>query len=628
MQPYADGTHPTAPFAGAESGGRLHLTLSVLCRDEDLDAALRHHSPDRRWDRNLVDTLRRARRNTGLTRAIEPLFDDIADRRRGLFVEDFLIETNRPDHAEPGPDACDLITIEVPERIGWSTEGATMRAELGEPVRFTDVRCRAFWVAHSNLSLSYHLSFEIPYEHTAAHYYALSLLQKVVFPTEGTHCTYRDGADCPTVRAVRDDRFAASGLLPNHIEERFRHDAVDLFRTVLGRPAGQRHQPDHPVRQGGHRAGDQRSRGVDPDGGQRSRRAGPLGDRRSRRVDPDGATLARFLLYRGSADDGVRVTDWDRKLVAVLADPYFFHLLHNDNRGVLSKIDPVRPQAVDGRTLVYRGAALDNLDPDDLAYYFLAGFFQNIIDFLRQDIAEVLDGTDPIYPAAGEQEDPGHVIVYASAGSVFEVVAQSRSLSAGREWIGTCPYLFLVHLMTLHNEDLVRRYEQQVRNLIEHLDQVGPLGTDERREPWRRGWRSEDTFDRFRRFRLTTFNEVQRHRYFNVLRYHTERSFYDSIEEVRGIRQREQYWAGVVTDLEHTVDNLRDAQQRRFDGWRNKLLAAVTVIGVLQVAFQVLDYFFDKDVGQLRWAVGMTLGAVLLACCLVVPWWRIWRRRP
>ncbi|MFD1046649.1 hypothetical protein ACFQ1S_14355 [Kibdelosporangium lantanae] len=180
------------------------------------------------------------------------------------------------------------------------------------------------------------------------------------------------------------------------------------------------------------------------------------------------AWLARFLLYRGSADDGVRVTDWDRKLVAVLADPYFFHLLHNDNRGVLSKIDPVRPQAVDGRTLVYRGAALDNLDPDDLAYYFLAGFFQNIIDFLRQDIAEVLDGTDPIYPAAGEQEDPGHVIVYASAGSVFEVVAQSRSLSAGREWIGTCPYLFLVHLMTLHNEDLVRRYEQQVRNLIEH----------------------------------------------------------------------------------------------------------------------------------------------------------------
>jgi hypothetical protein len=585
VQQYADETCPTDPFTAVEGGGKLHFTISVLCRSEDLDAALRHHAQDRRWDKNVVDALRKRQRNTGLTLAIEPLFNDIADRERGLFVEDFLIETRRPDRPEHGPNACDLITIDVPKRIRWSTEGATMRAELLEPIRFEDVCCRAFWVAHSNLSLSYHLSFEISYEHTAAHYYALGLLQKVVFPTEGTHCTYQDGADCPTVRSASDGRAAVPGLLPNYIEERFKLDAVDLFRTVLD-------------------------------------------DQRPRRARPDGAKLAQLLLYRGSTDDGVRVTEWDRKCVSVLADPYFFQLLGSDNRSKLSALDPIGPQTTDGRTLVYRSEALDRLDPDDLAYYFLSGFFQNIIDFLRQDIAEVLDGTDPVYPAPAEHGDPGHAIVYASAGSVFEVVARSRSLSAGRDWIGTCPYLFLVHLMTLHNEDLVRRYEQQVRDLIEHLDRVGPLGTDEGREPWRRGWRSDDTFDRFRRFRLTTFNDVQRHRYSNVLRYDTERAFYNGIEEVRAIRQREQYWAGVVTDLEHTVDNLRDAQQRRFDGWRNKLLAAVTVIGILQVAFQMLDYFFDNDAGQLRWAIGMTMAAVLLAGCLVVPWWRIWRRRP
>ncbi|MEC3977435.1 hypothetical protein [Amycolatopsis sp. H20-H5] len=242
-------------------------------------------------------------------------------------------------------------------------------------------------------------------------------------------------------------------------------------------------------------------------------------------------------------------------------------------------------------------------------------------DRRRGFLSEVLDGVDPIYPPA-VQDDSGYFIVYATPASLYEIVSQSRSLSAGRGWIGTCPYLFLVHLMTLHNEDLVRRYEYQVRTLIEHLKKVGPLGSADDVGRWRRGLKVDETFTMFRHFRLSRFQEVHRHRYFNVLRYDTERAFYHSIAEVRGIRQREQYWSEVVADLESAVDDLREAGRRRADDRRNKLLAAVAVIGVLQVVFQVLNYFFEKGLAKIEWAVGSTVVTLLVVAVIVGPWWR------
>jgi hypothetical protein len=562
--------------------GKLYLTTSLLIRHEHLREALRQQAPDLQWDKELVAKLRKHEQSGELSRAIEPLFNDIADRKRGLFVEDFLIDTDSIDPAEGhGPNVCDIVDIEMPGRVRWSTEGYSLRVDLDEPVRFEHVLCRAFWVAHSNLSLSYHLSFELSYQHKASHYYALSLLQKMFFPTEGVAV-----ATGPFAISLRDQQ--TSEPLGDHVRRRFQIDAVDLFATTLT------------------------AANATPEA---ASGAAPVGTSPVTKLA--GAGLVNVLLgHQPDPPDDV-VVEWDWKCVSVLEDPYFFGLLQHDGRSGLDKLDPVEPVTADGGILAYGNDVLDGCDPDHLAYYFLSGFFQNVIDFLRQDISEVQDGTDPIYPPPAIQDDSGYFIVYATPASLYEVVSQSRSLKAGRGWIGTCPYLFLVHLMTLHNEDLVRRYEQQVRGLIDHLEKVRLLGLGDRLGRWRHGWRSGETFDRFRRFRLSAFEEVQRHRYFNVLRYDTERAFYESIEEVRGIRQREQYWAGVVADLETTVDDLRDAQQRHDDRRRNDFLGAVTVIGVLQVAFDLLDYLFEKDVGQIGWAAGLTLVAILFASRMV-----------
>src|SRR5690606_23309282 len=195
------------------------------------------------------------------------------------------------------------------------------------------------------------------------------------------------------------------------------------------------------------------------------------------------------------------------------------------------------------------------IPPHHLDCYFLSGFLQNIIDFLRQDVSEIQDGTDPIYPPAGVEDDDSHFLVYATQSAVYEVVAGSRSLNVGRGWIGTCPYLFLVHLMTLHNEALVQRYEGMVRGLIGELDQrLLEADFDGGDYPAKAADRA---FGLFRRFRLVTFSQIAKHRYFNVLRYDTERTFYESIERVRGIAQRQDYWAAVVADLEKTLDDVR-----------------------------------------------------------------------
>jgi hypothetical protein len=550
--------------------GQLHLTISVLVGHEKLARALHARAPGLRWNGDLLHSLRRHEESGELAQAIEPLFNDIADRKRGLFVEDFLIDTGSIDAAEGyGENVCDIVDVRVPKRVTWTTEGSDLRVRLERPVRFRGARLHAFWVGHSNQSLSYHLSMVLDYRHDIADYYGLSLLQKVFFPTEGAAARYGDRTVLPRVRSRRVVG-AIDRTLPEYVRDRFEIDVAALFDTVLATDTD-RHPP------------------------------------------ACGPDLAVELLGRPSETP---LPEWNPKCVTVLRDAYFFRLL---SRGCDADPVSVPPRPTSGGTLVYRQAELAACPPEDLAHYFLSGYFQNVIDFLRQDLSEVQDGIDPIYPPAGVRDDASHFIVYATPSALYEVVSSSRSLNVGRGWIGTCPYLFLVHLMTLHNEDLVHRYENRVRDLIKHLEEIRLLGADP--DPrWYANGRSDATFERFRRFRLETFEEVQRHRYFNVLRYDTERAFYESIEEVRGIRQREQYWAQVVADLEHTVDDLRAARQQHADSRRNALLAAVAVIGLLQVAFEILDYAFDRDAAKIGWSVGLSVLMLGAAAAVVALW--------
>src|SRR5690606_41517544 len=93
-----------------------------------------------------------------LGRAIEPLFNDIADRQRGLFIQDFLLDTpsapQRPGDSD-GENVCDEPEISLPADIRWETEGDRFAPSLAQPVRLR-ARCPALWVALSNAASTYH----------------------------------------------------------------------------------------------------------------------------------------------------------------------------------------------------------------------------------------------------------------------------------------------------------------------------------------------------------------------------------------------------------------------------------------------------------------------------------------
>lgn len=558
-----------------DEGGTLHLTLSFMVEYERLQQAVADAGGASLWDRDLVRQLRDHEDSRRLGNAIEPLFNDIADRKRGLFMEEFLIDTPGGGDTPHDQNTCDDIELVLPPSIHWRTEGEHFGIELAEPPCF-QARCRAFWVAHSNTSLTWHLSLELPYAHHHAHYYGLSLLQKAVFPTEGTRWLYDGGAEGI---AVRSRAFPADAprSLQAYVTALFDLHAADLLQAVDALIAR---------------------------------------DGRGRRPRPRPASLWQTLLAPAGTrpEDGIpALGDMQCRAMFLLQDPCFFDLLKGNVRSALPRLEEFATRcAPDGRcTYDEADFAPARCPPAHLDYYFLSGFLQNIIDFLRQDVSEVQDGTDPIYPPPELPEGDSHFMVYTTQTSLYEIVSGSRSLNVGRGWIGTCPYLFLVHLMTLHNENLVQRYEGMVRRLIEDLDGRLLEADFEGDYP---AHAADRAFERFRRFRLQTFTRIAKHRYFNVLRYDTERTFYESIERVRGIAQRQDYWAEVVTDLEKTLDDVRQNESQKSDKFLERVLFYVTFLGIAQVLFQMVEFWFDGE--RAKFPLG--LGSVALVALLML----------
>ena len=566
--------------------GHLHLTLSFLIDQRRMQALVRDGERCF-WNRHLLATLRGDHAGDDdyhdsrrLGQAIEPLFNDIADRQRGLFIQDFLIDTpsalGAPGDSH-GENVCDEIELTLPADVRWETEGDRFALQLSQPVRLR-ARCRAFWVAHSNTALTWHLSLELPYRHDHAHYYALSLLQKAVFPTEGTRWLQEASDHGLRVRSLAPG--ATTRSLYGYVSALFEGHAESLLAGVGGVLAKRGLRMAQPAK------GDSLWRRLLIE---RDDAAAPA--TRPPAVAPLGELQCRAML--------------------LLQDPYFFALLKPQVRGALPPFAEIRPKRRDGvHAYDERDLLPAQCPPAHLDYYFLSGFLQNIVDFLRQDVSEIQDGTDPIYPPAGIDDD-SHFLVYATQTSIYEIIAGSRSLNVGRGWIGTCPYLFLVHLMTMHNESLVQEYERMVRALIGKLEGDGLLDAEAAQvNKVYSTHAADDAFGAFRRFRLDTFNRIAKHRYFNVLRYDTERAFYESIEAVRGIRQREDYWAKVVGDLEGTVDDLRDNETQKSEKSLNRILFYVTFLGVLQVMFQLIDFGFDGEWGKLSYAALASVGVV------------------
>jgi GNAT superfamily N-acetyltransferase len=179
------------PKALAEDGVAF-FTLSMLMTGAQINALIAASGgPGEVWNQDLLKRIEhKAAESRELQKAIKPMFDDIADRERNLFIKDFLLDT--PNHVlgaappmPPGIDpkrdthwrnVCADVELTLGPAIRWETEGMPSTLDLDAPIRFAHVLCRAFWMVHSNDSLSFHLSLEVPYRRSQTGYYGLSML--------------------------------------------------------------------------------------------------------------------------------------------------------------------------------------------------------------------------------------------------------------------------------------------------------------------------------------------------------------------------------------------------------------------------------------------------------------------
>jgi len=507
-----------------------------------------------------------------LSNAIEPMFDDVADREHLGVVEDYLLAIRALPNSIDVRDFRPL-TLSMNSDIGWQTEGRNYSAAL-EPISLP-IQLRRFWYVHRDLSVSYHLSYAIKgYQHRPEDLFLISMLQKLAAPKEfilgeGPSNRITLSGKSPdltpfNVIKVADAVTESSTDFWQHIARMFDKDFADLYNGLLSGAVlnlgGRRTAWDNVLR---HEPCVAVPGLVMP----ATRSMFYFADQRLRDLLlprlPDGSPARRLDAVR----EGFFDTDLKQMLDlvgkrqtqegTVALDGEFWTWLTKHGGDV---IDPA-----------WRGNDEDGESKSSLAlcYLFLAGFNQNVIDFLNQDSSEVLDSLDPIYPARKEDLDEGFYARFANPRSLITYVANMRSLEFGRDYIGTCPYAFLIHVLTIHNEFLARDFERR----SDHTVRVVHTKVN------RRSWKS--ALEKFYDFRLGEQRRYLLHHSRNVFRYDTERLVFDELQKIRGLDLKHEKAEQILKAAETTT---RDLESRRTAAYERTVGYLLSGIGFLTTA--------------------------------------------
>lgn len=560
----------------------LYWTLSLYVDEKRVrDALGRHAGADAL--RNFQERYHGSRK---LHDAMEPLFNDIADRERLGQVEDFLLDT-------PGAREGETIAIEAPDTIVWTTEGVTYAATPGDLGRPRALKLRRFWYAHVNGALSYHLAFRYNYEHTPADFYFMSLLHKVCAPKEFAQ---EDRRVAKTLRVHRDEvgvlpldamRVQASGGVAapfwRFVAGRFDADAKDLFDALaktggasgydVGKVSFGQLISVAPFLEVPHlqmpRA---RFMFFFQDKQFFERLLPPTDPATGRR--PSRHVMVQEHCYEPYVAEIKRLMDRaaERDAAAVELDADYWHwVTARPDLGALPDEEIARKR----RTI----PAFERGRADCLQYLFLSGFNQNIIDFMNQDASEVLDSIDPIYPTTAEQAEENFFVRFANPRALITYVRTSRSLDTGNDYIGTCPYAFLIHALALHNEFMARDYEMTTYALVDEVKRLNDARN------------LADAAEAFYKFRTTDYTDYKKFKYENVFRYDTERDVFASVEARRGTARKEAYLDSVVANMEHQTRDLEARLTKNDENRMNRLLGLLGVFGLFQLCFNWLDAF-------------------------------------
>lgn len=557
----------------------LYFTLSLYISDRKITAAL--------GERLTPAALRKFqpgyRGSKRLREAVEPLFNDIADRERLGAVDDFLLDTTCPQAGE-------FIEIIAPAEIEWATEGRRFIATPPGLGKSRLIRVRRFWYTHANGAVSYHLSFRYNYDHTPGDFYFLSLIQKLAAPKEFAAPARPDGS--PPIRPTDEvtgiaplDRIRVKGdtgpetSFWRYVQRAFDADAGDLFTALKaarhGGKAGQALAPTFDnlisfapfIEVPGLEMPASRLMFFFED------------ETFFRRLlpEPDPATgqpVPRTLMVQNNC-----YLPYQQKLEGLnpktkvdvpevrMGGEYWDWVI---NRPDYDQFTDAQIEAA-RKTIP---AMDDRRRQDCLQYLFVAGFNQNIIDFMNQDPSEILDSTDPIYPANEDQAAERKFVRFANPRALITYVEKARSLEAANDFIGTCPYAFMIHVVSMHNEFMTREYEASAFDVIGKVEDLGNRG------------RLKEAAEAFYAFRTGDYAAYYRDRYMNVFRYDTESEVFDKMTQLRGIGRRNEYIERLISNMESQTRDREARINKQDENAMSLLLGALGLFGFFQLTFQ------------------------------------------
>ncbi len=523
-------------------------------------------------------------RSLALSQAIDPLFNDIADRSRQQKVPDLLFCA--------GP--AETLDFAMPSLVEWMTEGSAFAVAIEPERRNRKISLRRFWYRYPDGAFSWNLGFEYRYGvdlaaegagTVPATYYFLSLLQKLAWPKEFDPARGPEGLDALVGLTVTRAAGEAQAVpFWDFVAECYRADRDRLERDCnIALPGFTEAVENVPS------------------------------------IEMPGLTVPanRSSFY--------------------FHDRQFFELIEPVENGVLMKRRTRVPDAQFRQypELIAQQKALKAssphvlLGPDywrsvrrqrsrpaetRLAYLFLAGFNQNIIDFTNQEASEVLDSLDPIYPKSEEQEEEGFFVRFANPRAMITFVPRSRTLEVGNDHIGTCPYAFLIHALAMHNEALTREQEEATFRAIDEIQSKIDSGSFAEAEA------------QINSVRRDAFEKYERHRYRNPFRYDTERDVFEELELLRGTSRLKEAYQGALAALEEDVRDLNRRQREKDDQHEqsqerllNLLFGILGVSGVIQVVFQVEQFAHERASNWQNWTFAILSLTMPIAMALALP---------
>jgi hypothetical protein len=586
---------------------------------------------------NAVQNAVAADRTSQLRSAINPLFNDIADRSRLGRIEDQLFAVEQSGKAE----------FVLPNAVQWSTEGRTYSVPTDPDSLRYPVHVTRFWYLHANGAMSWHVSFDVNYRNPAFSaslaqgkvpnaLYLLSLMQKLAYPKESevsTDAKEPVGTDKLSEQDKGTDPVRSDKLFELRLRDQKSRAKPELFWDVIGRWFEQ----DKPVIGAVHNTvnlDNIKLLSVCPNIAVNEIPGLFCVDTRSNFFIKDDAF---FRLIQPKTSDGELeprrkyVLDEDFQTYPALIEKHA--KITTPRRGSGRSIATLGPEywtamlAPDAEARPGEGAGNEKA-VERLLYLFLAGFNQNIIDWTNQDASEVLDSLDPIYPSSDDQLEEGFFIRYANPRCLITYVQRSRTLEVGNDFIGTCPYAFLIHVLAMHNERLTRDQEKLAFAVVEKVNHYMQLAEAGKRAE--AGPLIQQAEEWINWYRMAAFEHFDRHRYFNPFRYDTERDVFDALEQLRGtsrlIAALDKAFAG-LDESTRDLERVRAEAEADWEDTRNLILTVVFGIvglaGLAQVVLQVDDLRRDPKLpftyAALFWDVVLTLCIAAFLAAVITP---------